>query len=184
MTPTRRSMIALRAAGYVVAVTERWIPGRNIRVDLFGVGDLLAVRSGERPLMVQVTTAGHVSTRVAKAKAESRLRVWLQSGSGFVVHGWQRVDGKWTCRIVPIVLDDMDNLAALPPPRRRRRPHERSLFDTPESARGDALSAGSSIASGISSNATASADGIYDVQRVIQQRVSKTLDPKNKVTAA
>jgi hypothetical protein len=130
-------MIELRAAGWTVGVTERWIPGRNIRVDLFGVGDVLACRAGEKPLLVQVTTASHVSARVAKARAESRLRVWLQTGSAFVVHGWQRVDGKWTCRAVPIVLDDCDGLAALPPPRRRRRPHDRGLFDGLKMAAGD-----------------------------------------------
>src|SRR5580658_4564279 len=115
MNPCARTMSAIRAAGGIAEVVERWIPGRNIRVDLFGIGDVLAIRPGERPLLIQATTGSHVAARIAKAKAEPRLRAWLRTGSTFEVHGWGKVDGRWHCRIVPLVLDDVDGLASIPP---------------------------------------------------------------------
>jgi hypothetical protein len=36
VTPTARTMSALREAGYTPAVVERWLPRLNIRQDLFG----------------------------------------------------------------------------------------------------------------------------------------------------
>jgi hypothetical protein len=134
MTPTGRTLSALRSAGFVAEVVERWLPHVNRRADLFGIGDVIAIRAGERPQLVQVTSNTNVAARVMKAKREPRLRVWLQSGCTFAVHGWGNVDGRWTCRIVPLVLDDVDNLAAVMPARRKRRRAERGLFDGMELA--------------------------------------------------
>ena len=51
-------------------VVERWIPGANIRRDLFGIADLLCIKEGSKPLLVQVTSTG-VSTRIKKIKDNS-----------------------------------------------------------------------------------------------------------------
>jgi len=126
MTPTARTLAALRSDGYTPAVVEAWIPRLNIRRDLFGVGDVLAVRPGTPPLLIQCTTGDHHSNRVNKAKSESRLRAWLQSGATFEVWSWSKRDDQWECRKTPLVLDEID-IRAIEPPRQRQK-HEENLF--------------------------------------------------------
>jgi len=129
MSPTALSLARLRRDGFTADVVERWIPGANIRRDYLGCIDLLAVRAGEPVLAVQATSDGHVSTRVAKAVAEPRLRAWLASGSRFQVWGWSRRDVKWCVRVVPITPGDVAGKPVVhPPPRRKRKPLEPSLF--------------------------------------------------------
>jgi hypothetical protein len=127
MTPTARTLQELRGDGYTPAVVEAWIPRLNVRRDLFGVGDVLAVRPGDPPLLVQCTTGDHHAHRVVKAKTEIRLRAWLGSGSRFEVWSWTRRDEHWEVRKTPLVMDDVD-VTAIEPPRRRRRKIEPMLF--------------------------------------------------------
>jgi hypothetical protein len=50
MAPTARSLKLLRDTGHAVGVVESWVPGANVRRDLFGFADLLAVQRVERTL--------------------------------------------------------------------------------------------------------------------------------------
>jgi hypothetical protein len=118
----------LRGDGWTVEVVERWVPGANIRRDLLGCADLLAIKPGTPPLLIQATSDSHHAHRVNKAKAEPRLRTWLQSGGGFEVWSWAKRGGRWEHRVTPLVLGDMASVSAIPPPRRLRRPRERLLF--------------------------------------------------------
>ena len=70
LTPTARTLVYLRRQGYLTAVVESWIPHANLRRDLWGFGDVLAVHPRDRLfLLVQVTTTAHVAHRLAKAKS-------------------------------------------------------------------------------------------------------------------
>jgi hypothetical protein len=81
MTPTARTLSYLRGLGYLVAVVERWIPGACVRSDLWHFADVLAVHPRDRFfLLVQVTTAGHLPARLAKAKCRPELAAWLRAG--------------------------------------------------------------------------------------------------------
>jgi hypothetical protein len=100
MSPTGRSLAHLRDAGYVAEVVERWIPGANVRRDLFGFGDLLAIRAGE-VLLVQVTTGDHVAHRLAKIAEAEHVGAVRAAGIRIVVHGWRKnAAGRWTLREV------------------------------------------------------------------------------------
>ena len=106
MTPTARSLAALRADGYTAAVVERWNPHARIRQDLFGIVDILAIRAGET-LAVQTTAGSGVSARVRKVRDSATLTLLHAAGWLVQVHGWRRVKlrrgGKatrWACRIV------------------------------------------------------------------------------------
>jgi hypothetical protein len=108
MTPTARTLTALRRSGYVAEVVERWIPGANIRKDLFGIGDVIAVRAGDPgPLLIQCTTADHVSHRRRKALASPGLRTWLAAGGRFELWGWQKRGNRWEAR--------RENIGTMPP---------------------------------------------------------------------
>jgi hypothetical protein len=130
VTPTALTMRFLRRAGYLVDVVERWIPGAQIRRDLFGIGDLLAVTVDEAPLMVQATSLPNVSARVKKAQGCPGLAVWLRTGSRFQVFGWTRWRGRWVPKIIELRGPDLDATVLSRPPRRgRSRVEQGDLFD-------------------------------------------------------
>ena len=103
-SPTQRSLSLLRERGYTVAVVEHWNAFAHIRQDLFGFGDLIAIRTGEI-LLVQTTTAANMAARGAKIAAEPRSSLWMLAGGIIEIHGWakrkprgQKV-AKWDARV-------------------------------------------------------------------------------------
>ena len=100
-SPTQRSLALLKARGYTVAIVEHWNPFAHIRQDLFGFGDLLAIRKGE-VLLVQVTTGGNVSKRVDKITAHDNYPRVVESGIAVSVHGWRKLKAGWLCREVEL----------------------------------------------------------------------------------
>ncbi len=105
VSPTRRTLEALRSEGWVAAVVEHWNPFAGIRQDLFGFADVIAY-DRERVLLVQCTDATSVSKRVAKLEesplaiswAEGpmrRLEVW-----GWSKRGLRGEKKKWAARRV------------------------------------------------------------------------------------
>lgn len=101
-SPTRRSLEHLRAAGYLVAVVEKWNPHAGIRQDLFGFIDLLAVRENE-VLGVQACAGSSVSARVNKITDHPNLSAVRKAGIRIHVHGWRkRANGRWTLREVDL----------------------------------------------------------------------------------
>lgn len=109
MTPTQRSKAALERGGWSVAIVERWNPHARIRQDLFGFADLLAVKAGEAPLLVQVTSGSNAAARIAKITNEPRALTCLRASMRIEVHGWRKVKLKrggtamrWAPRIVEV----------------------------------------------------------------------------------
>jgi hypothetical protein len=120
-------MTYLRDRGFLAAVVESWIPRLNMRRDLFGFADLLAVHPRDRLfLLAQTTTAGHLAHRPAKARARPELRDWIRAGGRFEVHGWAQRDGPRTVRVVNVTGADLQTDLT---PRPRRRSPQRGLFD-------------------------------------------------------
>lgn len=100
-SPTARTLGALRADGWTVAVVEKWNPHARIRQDLYGFIDVLALR-GDETLAVQVTSADHVAERVRKIGDAEHVAAVREAGWRIEVHGW-RYDSKarrWVCRVV------------------------------------------------------------------------------------
>ena len=98
-SPTVRSLEKLRAEGYLCQIVERWNPHAQIRQDLFGIGDILAIREGET-LLVQTTSRGNVAARVTKIQESEHLDKILAAGWKITVHGWGKLKAGWTCKIV------------------------------------------------------------------------------------
>lgn len=108
-SPTQRSLKRLRDMGYEAQVVERWVPGANKRVDLFGFGDILAIgprnaaRSGGRDvLIVQTTSYSNASARVRKIKESPVAPVIREAGIRIEVHGWRKVSGRWQPRVIDL----------------------------------------------------------------------------------
>jgi hypothetical protein len=78
----------MRELGYHVEKTEQWIPGANIRKDLFGFGDLLCIHTDRYMPMVivQATSSSNVAARVKKIHDSPLLPIVLNHFK-VVVHG-------------------------------------------------------------------------------------------------
>jgi hypothetical protein len=109
-SPTQRSLKLLREAGFCVDICERRIPVINIRKDLFGFIDILAMSPHTGFLAVQVTSGSNASSRVTKILNTSSAGIWLASGGKIVVHAWRQVGerGKrktWQCRSISVTAE-------------------------------------------------------------------------------
>lgn len=115
-SPTQRSLAKLRKEGYTAWIVEKWVPnspagfkGPILRVDVWGFGDILAVKVGEPgATLIQTTSGSNVSARIHKIQGIAEAGIWLAAGNRIVVHGWAkrgaRGDRKlWECREVPMV---------------------------------------------------------------------------------
>lgn len=116
-SPTELSLKKLRADGYTVGIVEKWVPqgpegykGPIIRRDLWGFGDLIAVRVIDMAVViVQTTSWANVSTRINKIKGIPEAGIWLAAGNRIIVHGWKQKRGntRWTCKEIEIHRDDI-----------------------------------------------------------------------------
>lgn len=130
MSPTQRSLALLRSEGFIADVCERWVPGANVRRDLFGLGDILAFHPVRRVIMlVQTTTRSNLATRRKKADALKAMTGWTQSGGEIEFHGWKKVKGRWQCTRWAIEATDPAFVppASSPPAKRRHRSDRQEL---------------------------------------------------------
>jgi hypothetical protein len=82
---------------------ERWIPGANVRSDLFGFVDIIAVR-GDETLGVQATTDTNVSAHVRKIADSENLPAVREAGWRLEVWGWRKnaKTNRWQSRKVDV----------------------------------------------------------------------------------
>ena len=102
MTHTQRTLKLMRERGWIAEVTERWIPGANIRKDLWTFCDVLCIHpeSGEI-LAVQTTSASNMAARVKKIRDCELTPIVRKCGIGIHVHGWiapTKNKRRWTVR--------------------------------------------------------------------------------------
>lgn len=95
MTPTQLTLRKLRADGYIAEVVERWNPHANVRNDLFGFVDVLALR-GNETLAIQATTAPNVMARVNKIANSPQIGSVREAGWTIRVWGWGKKGRFWT----------------------------------------------------------------------------------------
>lgn len=115
---TPRSLAYLREQGYESQVVEQFVRTNagGFRRDLFGCIDVVAVRPGE-VLGVQVCRSDDVGKRQRKATLDEsvapKLRMWLEAGARFVLHGWDRPGTRkgqrfWELRKeIEVTIDDL-----------------------------------------------------------------------------
>jgi hypothetical protein len=120
-SPTARTLERLRRAGYLPAVVERWIPRVNIRKDLFGIIDVVAIKAANPILAVQTTSLANLPARIAKARACPALPLWFAAGGTFELHGWVCRDGRWHVKIVALQAEDLAPVIIQAAPRKRQR---------------------------------------------------------------
>ena len=92
----------MRERGFHAEVVERWIPGANVRRDLFGFVDVLCLGDTGDIVGVQSTSASNISARIAKISESPLVGRVRQAGIRIFVHGWKKVKGRWQVREVDI----------------------------------------------------------------------------------
>ena len=98
MSPTERSLALLRKQGYEAAVVERWNPHAKLRQDLFGFADIMAVRPGSPPVMLQVTSRTNHAARRSKVLDSLSAHACAAAGMKVVVHSWGKLKAGWTLK--------------------------------------------------------------------------------------
>lgn len=89
MTPTQRSLKLLREEGWRCEIVERWNPHTKTRHDLFGIADLLAIKPGHMPTLVQTTSGSNLSARLKKIAETEGVQDLIASGFRIEIHGWR-----------------------------------------------------------------------------------------------
>jgi hypothetical protein len=127
-SPTSRSLRWLRDQGWLPEIVERFLHVPGIRRDCFGCFDILAVRTNPNAvLLVQVTSRANVGARVKKIRRSPLVPTILKAGVVAEVHGWSRIDGRWTLKRIEIRGDELTPVEITP--KAKRRKVERTLFD-------------------------------------------------------
>ena len=101
MSPTQLSLKWLREQGYLAEVVERFIPGANIRKDLWGWTDIVAIREGET-VAVQCTSWDNISSRVRKIEESDTVGPVRKANWSIWVIGWKKKDNRWVHKLVDI----------------------------------------------------------------------------------
>ena len=98
-SPTQLTLRELRKRGYTANVVERWVMGANVRQDLWGFIDVLAL-NGKEIVAVQATTYANMSARVKKMTDHENLPKVREAGITILIWGWRKVNNRWTFREV------------------------------------------------------------------------------------
>lgn len=96
MSPTQRTLRALKGLGLVCAIVERWIPRANIRRDLFGIIDIIALDPARGVVGVQSCGndfSGH-DKKIREEKVQQSFE-WLSTpGTQLELWAWRKVVAK------------------------------------------------------------------------------------------
>jgi hypothetical protein len=101
VSPTQRSLKLMRDEGFTVAVVEKWIPGANVRKDLFDCWDIACVGNG-RFSLIQVTTLSHISERLKKVTDHPVTGELRKAGVGLFIHGWRKLKTGWEAKVIDV----------------------------------------------------------------------------------
>ena len=115
MSPTQRTLKALREDGWHPVIVETFNHWSKRRHDMFGFADILAMRAGDVPVLIQTTTGGNLAARRTKIMENELAPLALRSGFRIILHGWAKYKVKrggkamvWRCREEEMTLESWD----------------------------------------------------------------------------
>jgi hypothetical protein len=116
-SPTQRTLAECRKRGWIAQVVERYNPHAKVRVDLFGVIDLVAIVTASDPtpkglegshapaiLGIQACAGASHAARRDKILAEPRAKGWVEAGGRLELWSWAKQGDRgkvkrWTLRV-------------------------------------------------------------------------------------
>ena len=115
VSPTQRTLAALRKQGITCGIVERWIAQARKRIDLFNIIDIIAI-TGDKTIGVQSCGQAHSEhwKKLTIDEAE-KSRLWLESPHrSLELWSWRKLKVKrggkamvWTPRVAVITLGDL-----------------------------------------------------------------------------
>lgn len=112
-SPTARTLAECRKRGWTTQVVERWNQHARVRVDLFGVIDLIAIRPWQAAgiLAIQACAGDSHAARRDKILAEPRARQWIEAGGHLELWSWSKRGDRgarklWTLRVEVFTVED------------------------------------------------------------------------------
>lgn len=110
MSPTQRTLRALRQQGCVCDIAEHWKAHAGVTQDLFGFIDIISLDPKHGIVAIQCTDGSNFSKRVHKlldSEATDNVIAWLACGGKVEVWGWRKLTAKrWEPRVRIITLVD------------------------------------------------------------------------------
>ncbi len=97
-SPTSRTINKLKNEGWTPDIVERWIPGANIRRDLYGWIDVLAIKDTETKA-IQCTSRSNMASRVRKIEDSDTVDAVRKAGWSIEVWGWFKKGRFWEVKI-------------------------------------------------------------------------------------
>jgi hypothetical protein len=98
-SPTQLTLKWLRDEGYLAEVVEKWLPGINVRKDLWGWCDIVALKD-EETVAVQCTSWDNISSRCKKIAESDTVGPVRKAGWNIWVIGWKKKDNRWVHKLV------------------------------------------------------------------------------------
>ncbi len=93
-SPTQHSLKALRDDGWRPVIVEHYSHHTRRTYDLYGFADILAVKDGERPRLIQTTDGSHMAARRTKILEAEWAPFTLKGGFRIFLHGWRKLKVK------------------------------------------------------------------------------------------
>jgi hypothetical protein len=99
-SPTQLTLKWLRDEGYLAEVVEKWLPGINVRKDLWGWCDIVAIRE-EETVAVQCTSWDNISRckKIAESDTVGPVRKAGLEHLGYRLEEERQPLGSQTCRL-------------------------------------------------------------------------------------
>jgi hypothetical protein len=117
LSPTQRTLRALRQQGAICGITERWNSYAGIRQDLFGYTDLIAIMPDRGIVGVQCCARSGHAARRAKILENEIAPEWLKAGGKIEIWSWAKQKVKrgakaerWVSKIEEIKIEDFKEL--------------------------------------------------------------------------
>jgi hypothetical protein len=112
MSPTQRTRKSLKDAGIHSYIVEHFNVYSQVRQDLFGFCDIVAL--GPKIRAIQCTTQSNFDARFKKIIANEDARKWVELGGAVELYAWGLYGARgkrktWQARIHMFNIDDFKN---------------------------------------------------------------------------
>lgn len=99
LSPMQRTLRWLEEHGWTCEVVEKWVPGANIRRDLWSC-DVLACHPDNGIALIQVGTGDDFAKHIRKVSDDEGAATFVAAGGAVLVFGWSTLNRHgWTPRI-------------------------------------------------------------------------------------
>jgi hypothetical protein len=102
-SPTQLTLAKLQKDSYpLVQVVEKWNSWGRVRVDLFGIIDVLAISEEGDTVAIQTTSLTNVGARIKKISDSEAIKHIRKAGWTVLVHGWYKKNNRWHVKEVDV----------------------------------------------------------------------------------